>query len=133
MEKGEQMRGEEMGLILTPVRQNWIPACAESTPQYAPQKHPSHWTNMLGGIEKKYSGVLNKRTRGGMTGRRTAMTVQRMKTRVLVIPVQTSILFSAVAMQRTILRAVRPLAQAMAYSRQGMAGNGRASHCGKEN
>ena len=65
MEKGEQMRGEEMGLILTPVRQNWIPAGAESTPQYTPQKHPSHWTNMLGGIEKKYSGVLNKRTRGG--------------------------------------------------------------------
>lgn len=77
MEKGEQMRGEEMGLILTPVRQNWIPAGAEehhshctnmlvrSTPRYTPQKHPSHWTNMLGGIEKKYSGVLNKRTRGG--------------------------------------------------------------------
>ncbi len=35
-------------------------------------------------------------------------------------------------LQRTILRAVRPLVQAMAYSRQGTVGNGRASHCGKE-
>jgi len=50
--------------------QRWIPACAESTPQYTPQKHPSHWTNMLGGIEKKYSGVLNKRTRAGNDGQR---------------------------------------------------------------
>ena len=52
MEKGEQMRGEEMGLILTPVRQNWIPAGAESTPQYTPR------------VGLTYSGVLNKRTRG---------------------------------------------------------------------
>jgi hypothetical protein len=41
-----------------------------STPQNAPQKYPSYWTNILGGIEKKYSGVLNKRTRGGTTGRK---------------------------------------------------------------
>ena len=53
MEEGEQLRGEEMGLILTPVRQNWIPAGAESTPQYTPR------------IGLTYSGVLNKRTRGG--------------------------------------------------------------------
>ena len=52
MEEGEQMRGEDMGLILTPVRQNWIPAGAESTPQ----KYPSHWTNILGGLEQKDSG-----------------------------------------------------------------------------
>jgi len=34
------------------VIQEWIPAFAESTPQ----KYPSYWTNILGGIGKKYSG-----------------------------------------------------------------------------
>ena len=42
----------------------WIPACAESTPQNAPQKHPSPYTERLGGIEKKCLGVLKRNTRG---------------------------------------------------------------------
>jgi len=48
--------------------QDWVPACAaerhshdtnmQNTLGYnsTPQKRPSHWTNMLGGIEKKCSG-----------------------------------------------------------------------------
>jgi len=42
----------------------WIPAFAEERHSYCreilvrstPQKRPLHWTNMLGGIEKKCSG-----------------------------------------------------------------------------
>ena len=35
----------------------WIPAFAESTPQ----KYPSYWTNILGGIRKKCSGGRTER------------------------------------------------------------------------
>jgi hypothetical protein len=71
----------------------------------------------------------NDRLQGGDDGSEYEDT-----TRALAVPVRTSIILlsSAAGTQRTILRAVRPSAQAMAYSRQGTAGNGRASHCGKE-
>jgi hypothetical protein len=40
---------------------------AESTPQNAPQKHPSPYIERLGGIEKKYSGALKRNAQGYWT------------------------------------------------------------------
>jgi hypothetical protein len=40
--------------------QRWIPAFAESTPQ----KRPSYWREILGGIERKYSGGMTDQEMG---------------------------------------------------------------------
>jgi hypothetical protein len=58
----------------------WIPAFAESTPQ----KHPSHWTNMLGGLEEH----LASWTKGceGQKGLGEMMTLQAGCLSVSVLP-----------------------------------------------
>mgnify|MGYP001186370605 CR=1 FL=1 len=70
----------------------------------------------------------------GLDSRMRGNDMQRDRPRaILAVHAASSILlFSAILPQRTILRAVQPSAQAMAFSRKGTAGNGRASHCGKE-
>jgi len=40
----------------------WILAYAESTPHNAPQKRPSYWANILGGMGIKCSGCLYQLT-----------------------------------------------------------------------
>ena len=68
------------GLDLPPVRQSATPiepTCSWEAPlRSTPQKHPSYWTNILGGMGKSARGprriprILDKRMRGtkGLAG-----------------------------------------------------------------